>query len=650
MDKTSFFEFNQPEYTDPVDIEKLNDNMDKIDQALFAGLCKKKVTGNSIGDGTQVGSPKGWAPYFEIKNANESPVVVTDRTFSTTITIAAGETHREYISGLYPMNFIAADDKEVEYSYFIDAETRINEIEPSGGGSVTSVTVNSQNNSHLTTSGSPIVDSGTITIGVSSGYEIPETSKQTAWDSKAADIKFEINSSTYVLTAQLKDSSGNLIGTERTIDLPLETMVVDGEYDSTTQKIKLELKNGNYVEFSVADLVSGLQTELSASNKLDPDYIDYDSTHSAVTDAEKTTWNSKQDALTFDSAPISGSDNPVKSSGVYSALSSKVDVISGKGLSTEDYTTAEKNKLSGIEANANNYTHPTTSGNKHIPSGGSSGKILGWSADGEAMWVDPSGGGGGDVSSIKVGSTTYNPDSSGIVSLPAYPTSLPASDVYSWAKASSKPSYTYSEVGAAASSHSHSGYASSSHSHSNYVKKGSYTDNMTSGSVNDCDDGVVYCTSNVTGGPVSSVTMMVQTVYDYSENNKTQIATVLSGNYKGKTYSRYCVSGTWSAWSSAYGAEYTKSPSGNVSSASIDLSDIACGTYLVYVINNESGTNRYGCSVYTLSKYDSGTLYVWTPVYEKTNSKVSSCTFSGNTMSLTFDKSGYKTIRLKNQF
>lgn len=30
------------------------------------------------------------------------------------------------------------------------------------------------------------------------------------------------------------------------------------------------------------------------------------------------------------------------------------------------------------------YTHPTTSGNKHIPSGGSSGQFLGWSADGTA--------------------------------------------------------------------------------------------------------------------------------------------------------------------------------------------------------------------------------------------------------------------------
>lgn len=52
----------------------------------------------------------------------------------------------------------------------------------------------------------------------------------------------------------------------------------------------------------------------------------------------------------------------------------------------------------------------------------------------------------GTVTSVKVGSTSYSP-SSGVVSLPAYPTSLPASDVSSWAKASSKPSYTKSEVG-----------------------------------------------------------------------------------------------------------------------------------------------------------------------------------------------------------
>lgn len=67
-------------------------------------------------------------------------------------------------------------------------------------------------------------------------------------------------------------------------------------------------------------------------------------------------------------------------------LNNKVDKEEGKGLSEQDFTTALKDKLDGIASGANNYTHPTTSGNKHIPSGGSSGQILKWSSDGTAVW------------------------------------------------------------------------------------------------------------------------------------------------------------------------------------------------------------------------------------------------------------------------
>ena len=42
------------------------------------------------------------------------------------------------------------------------------------------------------------------------------------------------------------------------------------------------------------------------------------------------------------------------------AIDKKVDKVAGKGLSTEDFTTAEKQKLAGIAAGANNYTHPTS--------------------------------------------------------------------------------------------------------------------------------------------------------------------------------------------------------------------------------------------------------------------------------------------------
>ena len=55
---------------------------------------------------------------------------------------------------------------------------------------------------------------------------------------------------------------------------------------------------------------------------------------------------------------------------------------SASGLMTADMVT----KLNGIATGANKYSHPTSSGNKHIPAGGASGQILRWSADGTAVW------------------------------------------------------------------------------------------------------------------------------------------------------------------------------------------------------------------------------------------------------------------------
>lgn len=127
-----------------------------------------------------------------------------------------------------------------------------------------------------------------------------------------------------------------------------------------------------------------------------------DTTHRVVTDSQIEFWNAKQAALTFDSTPTESSTNPVTSGGVYTALSGKasssdlqshatntsnphsvtkaqvglgnvdntsdadkpistltqaaldekVDAETGKGLSSNDFTTTLKNKLDGIEAGA----------------------------------------------------------------------------------------------------------------------------------------------------------------------------------------------------------------------------------------------------------------------------------------------------------
>lgn len=55
--------------------------------------------------------------------------------------------------------------------------------------------------------------------------------------------------------------------------------------------------------------------------------------------------------------------------------------------------------------------------------------------------------GGGSVDGIILNGTTYSPDeTTKLITLPNYPTTLPASDVYSWAKQPNKPSYSFGEL------------------------------------------------------------------------------------------------------------------------------------------------------------------------------------------------------------
>lgn len=103
-----------------------------------------------------------------------------------------------------------------------------------------------------------------------------------------ASITVSIDSD-YKVTTTLKDQDGNVLGSAQVIDLPIESVVVGGSYDAATKKVILTLENGNTVEFSVADLVSGLQTEITPSNKLSADLVDDSgATHKFVTAANLT--------------------------------------------------------------------------------------------------------------------------------------------------------------------------------------------------------------------------------------------------------------------------------------------------------------------------------------------------------------------------
>lgn len=90
-----------------------------------------------------------------------------------------------------------------------------------------------------------------------------------------------------------------------------------------------------------------------------------------------------------------------------------------------------------------------SNGEKVLTSAGLSGSSVSITYNGKDP-ISPSSGIislGGLATKVKVGDTSYDVSSGGVISLPAYPTTLPASDVYDWAKASSKPSYSFSEIG-----------------------------------------------------------------------------------------------------------------------------------------------------------------------------------------------------------
>ena len=106
-----------------------------------------------------------------------------------------------------------------------------------------------------------------------------------------------IDPNTYIVSLTLKDQDGITIGTTQTIDLPLESVVVGGSYDKTNKKIVLILESGGTVDVPVGDLVAGLQTEITTTNKLSADLIADGTTNKVVTATEKSTWNNKQDAI-----------------------------------------------------------------------------------------------------------------------------------------------------------------------------------------------------------------------------------------------------------------------------------------------------------------------------------------------------------------
>lgn len=144
-------------------------------------------------------------------------------------------------------------------------------------------------------------------------------------------IDLEIDSTEYILVAKLYDKNNNLISTSTGIDLPLESVVVSGRYDSTTKTIILTLQNGTTIDVPVGDLVAGLQTEITSNNMLSSDLVDDTGhAHKFVTEQDKTNWNNKSD-FSGNYADLSGKPDL----SVYELSSNKVTTLSSSSTDTQ---------------------------------------------------------------------------------------------------------------------------------------------------------------------------------------------------------------------------------------------------------------------------------------------------------------------------
>ena len=253
----------------------------------------------------------------------------------------AGEDGKDAkINGVNTLNIVAGENIEIEQSG--DTLT-INSI---GGGTTYTAGENIQiSDENVISATDTIYDDTEIKGNISNlqtnkadKTEIPDVSNfitknvndltyYTLATSTGSTIELSINSSTYVMTLNLKNSAGTTISTG-TVDLPLESVVVSGSYDDTTKKIILTLQSGSTVEFSVADLVSGLQSEITSSNKLSSDLVDdTNNTNKFVSANDITNWNGKY------SKPSGGIPDTDLSSAVQTSLG-KADTA----LQTETYT------------------------------------------------------------------------------------------------------------------------------------------------------------------------------------------------------------------------------------------------------------------------------------------------------------------------
>ena len=226
-------------------------------------------------------------------------ITMLDSTATPTVTNTGTQSEANYTIGIPRGTGISTavinEDGELVLTLTDETELNLGVIMPT---SIASVSMDEEFNFVVTLTDDTEVEVGNLAEEME---DVIETALADYYDKDTAEgmfghsLSLSLNQSTYVMTIGLVDYNGTTLDT-KAVDLPLESVVVSGTYDNTTKKVILTLQSGSTIEFSVADLVAGLQTEITNANKLSADLVDDTSTtHKFVTASDKTTWNAKYD-------------------------------------------------------------------------------------------------------------------------------------------------------------------------------------------------------------------------------------------------------------------------------------------------------------------------------------------------------------------
>ena len=215
-------------------------------------------------------------------------------------------------------------------------------------------------------------------------------------------------------------------------------------------------------------------------------------------------------------------------------LKTKVSVESGKGLSTNDYTTAEKNKLSGIAAGANAYTHPSSHPATMI------------TEDSTHRFVT-------DVEKSNWnGKAPKDVATTSVNGLMAAADKVKLNGIANNANNYVHPDNSNTRHVTDSEKNKWNSKADGNHNHF----KCGIIDNK---DLNDYDgEGLVGLTNNnCTNQPTGGYFYIFNIKYNNSSNNLKQIA---YGYNQGQMYTRYRTSGTWSGWTRMYSSTDKPTP------------------------------------------------------------------------------------------